>query len=494
MLPIEALQERIRQSELGQELINNPLLNKDIWSFEELGYSKQECDISTNRNIHFEKFSLSWLKLLAKFTVLAFVRQKLSLKTIISRVHNLRHFDKFIIAEGYNQPELLTNSLLQKFVASSSIKSLNVRQATIAIVTRLWREEGWLKLTYIPTKYRRNTAKVETIPEEVLHQIYENFDLFPPPLERLFRLQLVLGCRIGEMLRMPRQCLKKEGEKWFLLRWVAKIKKWKFFQIHPAVAELVREQQKFLDKQIDCDSDFDNLFCKVSASAKHGACGKSRPGWLRFNKEPVYMPELLPEKAIQRWLRDFSEKADLKDKYGNRFYLTSHKLRRTKASIMAYCEAEDEYIAAVLGHGSLDMLPHYRKRSLERLEKEANAKGYVDMYGRVTGFKPRKRRYERLAELLKVNTPLGECHRPTMLGDCQYRYACLSCDHHRVTLEDKRKLETDIKFLQQDLEKAQTAGQERRMTEINRLLGLLKTRLQGLEKLENLKGEKNHGS
>jgi hypothetical protein len=61
------------------------------------------------------------------------------------------------------------------------------------------------------------------------------------------------------------------------------------------------------------------------------------------------------------------------------------------------------------------------------------------MYGRVTGFKPRKRRYERLAELLKVSTPLGECHRPTMLGDCQYRYACLSCDHHRVTLEDKSK-------------------------------------------------------
>ena len=88
--------------------------------------------------------------------------------------------------------------------------------------------------------------------------------------------------------------------------------------------------------------------------------------------------------------------------------------RRTKANIMAYCEAEDEYIAAVLGHGSLDMLPHYRQRSLERLEKEANARGYVDMYGRVTGFKPKKRRYERLAELLKVTTPLGECHRPTM--------------------------------------------------------------------------------
>lgn len=157
---------------------------------------------------------------------------------------------------------------------------------------------------------------------------------------------------------------------------------------------------------------------------------------------------------------------------------------------MAYCETEDEYIAAVLGHGSLDMLPHYRKRSLEKLEKDASAKGYVDMYGRVTSFKPRKRRYEKLAELLKVSTPLGECHRPLMLGDCQYRYACLNCDHHRVTEKDKPQIEVDLQQLKQDLKKAQTTGQERVITEINRLLKLLEVRLEGLEKLQNISKDK----
>ena len=112
------------------------------------------------------------------------------------------------------------------------------------------------------------------------------------------------------------------------------------------------------------------------------------------------------------------------------------------------------------------------------------------MYGRVTSFKPRKRRYEKLAQLLKVNTTLGECHRPVMLGDCQYRYACLSCHHHRVTKEDKPKLLADYQLLQQDLEKSRKAGQERRVTEINRLLGLLKARLEGLEELENLNRDK----
>jgi integrase len=220
---------------------------------------------------------------------------------------------------------------------------------------------------------------VETIPEEVLHQIYEQLDLFPPPLEHLFRLQLALGCRINEMLLMPRYCLKQEGERWFLLRWVAKRKRWEYRQVHPLVAELVQEQQRFLDEQFGKDPEFNRLFCKVSAAPQDGA----RAGG-RFRAKPVYKPSPLTADAVKSWLTAFRKVANLRDKHGKPFPLTSHMFRRTKASVMAYCEVEDEYIAAVLGHGSLDMLPHYRKRSLERLEKQTAVKGYVDMYGRVT--------------------------------------------------------------------------------------------------------------
>ena len=483
MLPIEALQEKIEGSELGKAWIDNPLLNRDLWSLEELGYSKEELKINSIQNIYFREFSLPWLKVLSKLTALAIVREGHGTSSLLSKVRCLRQFDEFLQAFGYSQPELITDSLLQKFITYSNS---GTRQTTISYVSKLWAEEQWLKLPYIPRRCKIKQPKIETIPEEVLHQIYENFDLFPPLLERLFRLQIALGCRISEMLRMPRQCLKKEVKQWFLLRWIAKRKHWRFFQVHSAVVELVREQQKFLDIQFGVKSNFDKLFCKISTSSRDSVKGLGGKGRTRFDVEPIYVPKFLSGERISYWLREFSEKANLKDKHGQRFKLKSHMFRRTKASLMAYCDAEDEYIAAVLGHGSLDMLPHYRKRSLERLEKEAKAKGYVDMYGRVTSFKPRKRRYERLAELLKVDTPLGECHRPTMLGDCQYRYACLSCDHHRVTLEDKPKLEADIKGLCADLKQAQIAGQQRRVTEINHLLELLKTRMRGLKSLEQL--------
>lgn len=483
-LPLEVLQERIAVSELGQESINDSLMSQDIWLLTAIGYSEEECRISGCRHLYFEDFLLPWLKILTKLTAKASARERHSLSRVIIRVNCLKHLDKFLVSGGHSQPQTLTDPLLQKFIAQSNS---NDRQATLAYAAKLWAEEQWLKLPYIPCRYDRPTPKIETIPEEVLYQVYEKFDLFPPPMERLFRLQLVLGCRIGEMLTMPRQCLKQEGDQWFLLRWVEKRKHWRFYQIHPSVAELVQEQQRFLDAQFGSDSAFDKLFCKASTALKDGAGVGGR-----FQAEPLYMPELLTSGVISLWLRGFSKTSDLRDKHSNRFYLTSHMFRRTKASIMAHCEAEDEYIAAVLGHGSLDMLPHYRQRSLERLEREATTKGYVDMYGRVTAFKPNKRRYEKLVDLLKVTTPLGECHRPIMLGDCQYRYACLNCDHHRVTLADKPKLEADSELLQQDLSFAQAAGQERRVTEMNRLLELLKTRLQGLEELESLNGDKTN--
>ncbi|MEL6460892.1 MAG: tyrosine-type recombinase/integrase [Cyanobacteria bacterium J06621_15] len=475
MLTLKTLQERVANSDYGREWINDPLMNQDIWELTELGYSSIECRINARYKLHLDDFSLPWLKYLSKLTIRATARARFSIGRITHRVCDLKCLDKFLKENCCTSPQLISESLLHQFIASSSSVS---RQNTITYATNLWKEEQWLDIPFTPRRLKKNTPKIEVIPEEVLYQVYEKFDLLPAQEERLFRLQLVLGCRIGEIITMPRQCLKNEGSQWFLLRWIEKRKHWRFYQIHPLVAELIQEQQRFLNTTFGSDSDFDKLFCTAYLSKK-----KNTNLAHKFQIPPIYRPKVISRQKILQWLNDFSNLIDLKDKYGNKFKLTSHMFRRTKASIMAYCEAEDEYIAAVLGHSSLDMLPHYRKRSIERLEKESSRLGYVDMYGRITSFKPRKRRYERLAELLKVSTPLGECHRPTMLGDCQYRYACLSCDHHRVTPEDKPKLEADIQRLQEDLVQAQAIKADRRVTEIERILKLLQNRMKGLEEL-----------
>lgn len=79
-----------------------------------------------------------------------------------------------------------------------------------------------------------------------------------------------------------------------------------------------------------------------------------------------------------------------------------------------------------------------------------------------------------------------------MLGDCQYRYACLRCDHHRVTPEDIPKLEADLESLNSDLEQAQSIGAERRVTEIIQLKKLIENRLYGLNELIEITQRNNH--
>lgn len=221
----ETLQEQIALSELGKQWINDPLMNQDVWSLLELGYSQEECRINGHYYLYFHKFSLPWLKRLTQLTIKASVRERYSLGRIIHRVSCLNHLDRFLWSSGYTQPESLTEALLHQFI--SKINSNN-RQNAVAYALNLWKEEQWLEIAFTPIKLKQNPPKIETIPEEVLYKIYEKFDLFPPPIERLFRLQLALGCRIGEIIAMPRHSLKQEGDKWLLLRWVEKRQCWRF--------------------------------------------------------------------------------------------------------------------------------------------------------------------------------------------------------------------------------------------------------------------------
>lgn len=360
---LETLQQRVAESELGKEWINDPLMILDIWLLTALGYSEEDCQMINLHNIYFNNFSLSWLKLLTKLTAKAVARQGLSVGTLIKRIYCLSNLDRFLVKNGYTQPEELTNTVIQEFLKGSKNEN---RQVILARTFNIWAEEKWLQVSFNLAKYKPHTPKIEIIPEEVLYQVYEKFDLFPPPLERIFRLQLVLGVRIGEMLRMPRQCLKREGNQWFLLRWVEKHKHWRFCEVHPLVVELVQEQQRFLDAHLGEDVNFDNLFCKASIAYREGVVGRGR-----FLKEPIYMPKRLRTLALQLWLKAFSEEADLKDKHGNRFYLKSHMFRRTRASIMAYCEVEDEYIAAVLGQGEYERMQTAQGAGAELAYEEA---------------------------------------------------------------------------------------------------------------------------
>ena len=156
MLAFEALQERVANFELGREWIDDPLMNKNIWSLTELGYNEEECKISGNQNIYFDAFSLLWLKLLAKLTVKASVRKKYSLTSLLAYSRILRQLDEFLIEQGLTQPQNLTNTILQKFISEGDRQN---KRSVIAYVAKLWAEEEWLKVQFVPPRIESKWEK-----------------------------------------------------------------------------------------------------------------------------------------------------------------------------------------------------------------------------------------------------------------------------------------------------------------------------------------------
>lgn len=474
----------ITESALERGLIKNKLIQQDKWSLADLGFLEEEQVITGVRHLHFNKFHLPWLKLLTKLTVKERLKLGQSISSISQTECCLNQLDKFLIQNNCLSPIEINEAILNEFISTND-KSTRIKVLNFS--TQLWKKEGWINIHFIAPKRQHRIPKIMTIPEEVLYQFYQNINLLPEPLERLFRLQIALGCRIQELLRLPNSCLKIESQRWFMLRWIAKRKKWEYIQVHTKVAELIQKQQYFINQEFGPDSTFDKLFSKLSVSSREGAITNNKTS--RFKCKPIYVPKILSRQNVERWLLAFSDEVGLEDKNGKTFRLTSHMFRRTKASIMAYSQTEDEYIAAVLGHASLDMLPHYRRHSPEQMERETNRRGFVDMYGQITLLASQHHRSQRLNDLMKVSTPLGECHRPSLLGDCQHRYACLNCNHHRVTLDDKDELERDRQRLRQDLKQAETANATRRITEIRSLLEVIDNRLNGLDNLQQVKDE-----
>ncbi len=77
------------------------------------------------------------------------------------------------------------------------------------------------------------------------------------------------------------------------------------------------------------------------------------------------------------------------------------------------------------------------------------------------------------------------------VSDCPHHFGCLSCEHHRVTLIDKPKIEAHIKTLNKDKEIAVNKGKARRIEQINLSLEFYKSRLKGLEQLETKVSSRN---
>ena len=258
------------EKQVPSQLLQNPLLQKNIWrTIEDLGLETHEHQKILT--VNFTKIQPSWLNLLTKLYVLKKASLKLSIQYIKDDFIYFRKFAKFLKEQQINNIKHINNDLFEQFdcwirLTRVSERTISLHHTTLENLFNTCRQEGWLDIDTYWFRGRKVQSKpkndeIDYIPEEVWNQLEENLHYFPEPMQRKVLIIRTLGLRIGELLNLPFDCLRKRGSQWRL-----RLKETEKFEVEgdemPLPCDLVpviKEQQEYIRENFGAS--YKKLFC-----------------------------------------------------------------------------------------------------------------------------------------------------------------------------------------------------------------------------------------
>ena len=494
-LDAACIYQHIIQNQSDRQLLNNPLLAKDNWSLSQDLYLETPSHRKFS-TLDFTDYAQDWLKIAVKLYTLLRVSSGTSASTIQRDVYNLQKFDSFLKEQYVYNIEQINNEIFENFdyyLRSKKLKSATIHRyyATLVVFFDTCRLEGWFDVNTYWFKGRRkrfypNNDEVNYIPEEVWNQLDLNLHYLPEPIQRMILLIRTTGIRVGELLNMPYDCLRKRGSQWRLRMTTEKYEIEDELPIPEDLAVIIKEQQLYIT-EIFSDN-YKNLFCTSKAG-----------GWKTLTKnsngtvldEMVFepYPEIMPNCLFNLWLNRLAKKYEIRDNQGEIWHFTSHQFRRTIATIMTNLGVRDLIIQKYLRHRSLDMQRYYKHIFKQVLGKEYETlmqeKKYVDITGTVSVHQPKNPITEFVRrKMYQITTQYGECHRPTLKAPCQTVNACWRCEHWRTSTDDLAYLKSDLLLVESEIKIAEDLGMFRQQQGLESDRNYLINRLISLENID----------
>lgn len=465
-------------------LLNNSLLQKDIW------YTSDDLGLETHEHqkilsINFSKIQPSWLNLLSKLYVLTRANLKLSIQYINGDVSHLKKFALFLQEKCVEHPRHIDHLIFEEFdywIRLTGVKerTISLHYTTLQNFFDTCRQERWLNVNTYWFYGRRtsstpNNDEIDYIPEEVWNQLEENLHNLAEPIQRKILIIRTLGLRIGELLNLPLDCLRKRGDQWRLrLKETEKFKIEDEMPIPLDLVPVIKEQQEYIRQHLD--RSYNKLFC-------------TNNGGREFKFIPV--AKVMCIGTFNRWLNQLAQKYNIRSKDGQVWHFSSHQFRRTVATIMTNAGVRDLIIQKYLRHRNPDMQNHYKHLLKEVIGEEyqelIKERKYVDITGKVIAtHKPK----DAIAEYMRrrmhqITTQVGECHRPDIKKPCPTVNACGRCQHWMNTVDDLPFLKQDLERLQTEERVADELGLLRNQKELKKDINFFQIRIQGLEEISN---------
>ncbi len=471
----------------AKKLLKNPLLQKNLWrTVDDLGLKINQHDRILT--INFRPIEQECLNLLSKLYILSKSQRNYSARYLKNEVGCLAKFSQFISLKSLVNPEQIDNQLFEEFdyylhsyvnkitKKPLSERSISIHYTSLSNFFKLCHQEDWLEVNtyWFKGRYKKSEPKnddIDYIPEEVWQQLDDNLHHLPQPLQRMILVLRATGLRIGELLNLSLNCLRKRGKQWRLRFLTEKYLVEDELPICEELVVIIQQQQEYIKKQ------FDNKYHNLFGSNESGSGYSYKPS-----------PKIMQVETFNRWLNKLATEHNICNKKGEIWKFRSHQFRKTVATIMTNAGVRDLIIQKYLRHRSPEMQNYYKHLlkqvigdEYQELMKETK---YVDSTGKIVAtYKPNNLITELMRRKMhQITTQYGECHRPILKSPCQTVNACWRCEHWLTSSNDLAALKNDLQRVQEELKNAEKLRMVRQQKELISDQAILIIRIQGLER------------
>jgi integrase len=381
----------------------------------------------------------------------------------VVNVDHLGQVDRAVL-EGYLAR--LHAELAGRVVHRSMIGQLNLFFTAI-------RQPGWdstlpTNAMFFPEDFPKEGQRLpRALSEHVMAQLDNagNLARWSTPDHRLITVILMrCGLRIGDALRLPRDCMVRDADGAPYLRYFNhKMDREALVPIDEELEGAIGEQHQRLQGRWPQGTAV--LFPRAAGNPD----GRHPMGDQNYRR------------ALRRWLK----RCDIRDEHGQPVHLTPHQWRHTLGTQLINRDVSQEVVRRILDHDSHMMTARYARLSDTTIRRHWEAARKVNINGETVTLDPdgplaeaawAKQRVGRATQVL----PNGYCGLPVVKA-CPHANACLTCPMFITTPQFLPQHHEQRQQVLQIVSAAEARGQQR-LAEMNRqVLGNLDQIIAALE-------------
>lgn len=405
----------------------------DIWDLRSINASVTERN---NRyTIDFRHIKCGWIKPFVKKYIYYLCKLNKPFSTIEKYITGFKSFSSYLVGKNILKIEEINRELIIDFIAwgETTDETIRTRLRVLKQLLNTGNVQGWFQVDpdiIRDSDYpKQHLTNPDPIPDTVREQIEKNLYELPDPIARMWIVCFFAAMRPYELALLKQDCLVQQGDKWSLVWWRKKGKK--FHQhsvpITRTIAKVVQEQKQYIQQL--WGKDWEYLFCHYQNLSQ------SNP------KHPRIKPikKIIPSSGspLQIAIRTFIKAENILDDNGKLGEFSPCIIRETRLTELFLKGHDLSVVSAWAGHKRLSTTANfYTQVTCEQIEKEVghiqstlvNVEGKRLNYESMPkSFWENPKAHELILSGTHVNTPIyGYCGLP-LDQDCEKFRACYTC-------------------------------------------------------------------